>query len=60
MAKFLTLGISFLTVVGAVVVAKLVILAILYLTLFILALKAVVVAELVILAASFWTLFILA
>ena len=51
--KLLTLGILFSTAVRVVVVAKLVILAILSLTPFILALRAVVVAKLVKLGISF-------
>ena len=53
LTKLLTLGILFSTTVRAVVVAKLVILDILFLTSFILALTAVVVAKLVILGVSF-------
>ena len=45
LTKLLTLGILFSTAVKAVVVAKLVILGILFLTSFILALRAVVVAK---------------
>ena len=61
LTKLLTLGILFSTPVRAVVVAKLVILGILFLTSFILALKAVViVAKLVILGISFLASFILA
>ena len=60
MTKLLTLGILFSTAVRAVVVAKLVILVILFLNSFILALRAVVVAKLVILGISFLTSFILA
>ena len=52
--------ILFSTAVRAVVVARLVILGILFLTSFILALRAVVVAKLVILVISFLTSFILA
>ena len=49
MTKSLTLGILFSTAIRAVVVAKLVILGILFSTWFILALKAELVAKLVIL-----------
>ena len=61
MAKLLTLGILPSTAVWAVVVvvAKLVILDILFLTPFILALRAVIVAKLVMLGISFLTAFIL-
>ena len=47
MTKFLSLDILFSTAVGAAVVAKLVILGILFLTSFILALRVVLVAKLV-------------
>ena len=57
--KSLLLGILSLTVVRAVVVAKLVVLGILFLTPFILALRAVVVAKLVILVISPLTSFML-
>ena len=53
LTKLLTLGILFSIAVRAVVVAKLVILDILFLISFILALTAVVVAKLVILGISF-------
>ena len=56
LTKLLTLGILFSKAVRAVVViAKLVILGILFLTSFILALRAVVVTKLVILGISFLT-----
>ena len=55
--KLLTLGILFSTAVRAVVVAKLVIFGILFLTSFILTLRAAVVAKLVILGISFLTSF---
>ena len=59
--KLLTLGISFSTAVRVVVVAKLLILSILFLTSFILTLRAVVaVAKLVTLGISPLTSFILA
>ena len=58
MNKLLTLGILFSTAVRAVVVAKLAILGILFLTSFILALREVLVAKLVILGVSPLTLFI--
>ena len=57
LTKLLTLGILFSTVVRAVVVAKLVIFGILFLTSFILTLRAAVVAKLVILGISFLTSF---
>ena len=60
MTELLTLGILFSTTVRAVVVAKLVILGILFLISFILALRAVVLAKLVILGISFLTSFVLA
>ena len=60
MTKLLTLGILFSTAVRAAVVAKLVILGILFLTSFILALRPVEVAKLVILDISPSTSFILA
>ena len=53
LTKLLTLGILLSTAVRAVVVAKLVILRILFLTSFILAFRAVVEARLVILNISF-------
>ena len=53
------LGISFSTAVRAVVVAKLIILGILFLTSFVLALSVEVVAKLVILVISFLTSFVL-
>ena len=57
LAKLLTLGILFSTVVRAVVVAKLVILGISSLTSFMLVLRAAVVAKLVILGISLLTSF---
>ena len=60
LTKFLTLGILFSIAVRAEVVAKLVILGILFLTSFILALRAAIVVHLVILDISFLTSFILA
>ena len=60
LTKLLTLGISFSTAVKAVVVAKLVIIDILFLTSFILALRAVVAAKLVILDILLLISFILA
>ena len=60
LVSFLTKLLIFSTAVRAVVVAKLVILGILFLTTFISALRAVVVAKLVILRISFLTSFILA
>ena len=57
--KLLTLGILFVTVLRAVVVATLVKLGILYLTSFILTLRAVVVTKLVIPGISFLNSFIL-
>ena len=60
LTKFLTLGILSSTAVRTVVVAKLVILGILFLTSFILALIAVVAAKLVVVGFSFLTSFILA
>ena len=59
LTKLLTLGIIFSTAVRAVVVAKLVMLVIVFLTSFILALRAVVVATLVIIGIFFLTSFIL-
>ena len=59
MTKLLILGNLFLTAVRAVVVAKLVILGILFLISFILALIAVVVAKLVVLGISYLTSFTL-
>ena len=58
LTKLLTLGISFLKALRAVLVAKLVILGISYLTPFILALGPVLVAKLVILGISPLTSFI--
>ena len=58
LTKLLTLGISFLKALRAVLVAKLVILDISYLTSFILALGPVLVAKLVILGISPLTSFI--
>ena len=55
--KLLTLGILFSTAVRAVVVAKLVILRILFLTSVFLELRAVVIAKLVILSILFLTSF---
>ena len=60
LTKLLTLGISFLTAVRAVVVAKLVRQSVLSLTSFILALRSAVVAKLVTLGISSFTSFILA
>ena len=60
LTKLLTLGILSSTAVRTVVVAKLVILGILFLTSFILALIAVVAAKLVVVGFSFLTSFILA
>ena len=60
MTKLLELGILFSTAVRAAVVAKLVLLAILFLTSFILALRVVVVAKLAILGISVLNSFILA
>ena len=60
LTKLLTLGILFWTAVRVVVVAKLVILGILFLTSCILALRAVVVATSVVLGISFLTSFVLA
>ena len=59
LTKLLTLGILFSTAVRAVVVAKLVILGILFLTSFSLALRRVVIAKLVLLDISLLTSFIL-
>ena len=59
MTKLLRLGIFFSTAVRAVVVAKLVILGILFLTLFILTVSAAVEAKLVILGISYLTSFVL-
>ena len=60
LTDLLTLGILFSTAVRAIVVVKLVILDILFLTSFILALRAVVGVRLVILSIYFLTSFILA
>ena len=60
LAKLRTLGILLSTAIRAVVVARLIILGILFLTSFIFALKAVVVAKFVMLCISFLTLFIYA
>ena len=59
MTKLLTLGILFSTEVRAIVVAKLVMLDVLFLISFILALRAVVVAKLVAMGISPLTSFIL-
>ena len=59
MTKLLTPDILFSIVVRAVVVAKLAMLGILFLTLFVLELRAVVLTMLVILGISFLTSFIL-
>ena len=53
LTKLLTLGILFSSAVRAAVIAKLLMLGILFLTSFILALRAAVVAKLTILYASF-------
>ena len=53
LTKLLTLGILFSSAVRAAVIAKLLMLGILFLTSFILALRAAVVAKLAILYASF-------
>ena len=59
LTKLLKLGIFFSTPVRAVVVAKLAILGILFLTLFILTVRAAVEAKLVILGISYLTSFVL-